>query len=55
MCIEEQRDGLSRCTLSVEDHYFNSAGLANLEACVYVGEILVAKANGAFAVFRRKC
>jgi acyl-CoA thioesterase len=112
MSIEEQRDGLSRCTLSVEDHHFNSAGivhggvlftladtamgaalyptlgpgegcatieikinffkpviagalvcaaeivsksktLANLEACVYVGEVLVAKANGTFAIFRR--
>ena len=113
MCIEEQRDGLSRCTLSVEDHHFNSAGtvhggvvstlddtsmgaalyptpgpgegcatieikinffkpviggaivcaagvvsegrnVANLEACVYVGEVLVAKANGTFAIFGRK-
>ena len=28
--------------------------IANLEACVYVGEVLVAKANGTFAIFRRK-
>jgi len=113
MRIEEQRDGLSRCTLSVEDYHFNSAGvvhggvlftladtamgaalyptlgpgetcatieikinyfkpvvagvvvcageivnkgktLANLEARVYVGEVLVAKANGSFSILRRK-
>ena len=113
ICIEEQRDGLSRCTLSVEDHHFNLAGtvhggvlftladtsmgaalyptlgpgegcatieikinffkpviggaivcaaeivskgrtVANLEACIYVGDVLVAKANGTFAIFRRK-
>ena len=28
--------------------------VANLEACVYVGELLVAKASGTFAIFRRK-
>jgi acyl-CoA thioesterase len=113
MRIEEQRDGLSRCTLSVEDYHFNSTGVvhggvlftladtamgaalyptlgpgetcatieikinyfkpvtagfvvctgeivnkgktvANLEARVYVGEILVAKANGSFSILRRK-
>ena len=113
ICVEERRDGLSRCTLSVEDLHFNSASIvhggvlftladtamgaalyptlapgegcatieikinffkpvvagavlctaeivskgrtvANLEACVYVGEVLVAKANGSFAIFRRK-
>jgi acyl-CoA thioesterase len=113
MRIEEQRDGLSRCTLSVEACHFNSAGIvhggvlftladtamgaalyptlgagetcatieikinyfkpvfagvivcageiinkgksvANLEARVYVGEVLVAKANGSFSILRRK-
>jgi acyl-CoA thioesterase len=113
MYIEGQGDGLSRCTLAVADHHFNSAGTvhggvlftladtamgaalystlgagegcatieikinffkpvvagavvctaeivnmgktaANLEACVYVGEVLVAKANGTFAILRRK-
>jgi acyl-CoA thioesterase len=113
ICVEEHRDGLSRCTLSIEDLHFNSASIvhggvlftladtamgaalyptlgpdegcatieikinffkpvvagavvctaaivskgrtvANLEACVYVGEVLVAKANGTFAIFRRK-
>jgi acyl-CoA thioesterase len=111
--IEEQRDGRSRCTLLVEDHHFNSAGIvhggalftladtamgaalyptlapgegcatievkisyfkpvvagavvcagkivnrgrtvASLEACLHAGEVLVAKANGTFAVFQRK-
>ena len=113
MRIEEQRDGRSRCALSVEHYHFNSAGIvhggvlftladtamgaalyptlspgescatieikinyfkpvvagaivciaeivnkgktvANLEACVYAGEVLVAKANGSFSVFKRR-
>ena len=29
MRIEEQRDGLSRCTLPVEDYHFNSAGVVH--------------------------
>jgi acyl-CoA thioesterase len=28
--------------------------VANLEACVYAGEVLVAKANGSFAILTRK-
>lgn len=28
--------------------------VANLEACVYAGDILVAKANGSFSIFKRK-
>jgi acyl-CoA thioesterase len=28
--------------------------IANLEACVYAGDILVAKANGSFSIFKRK-
>jgi acyl-CoA thioesterase len=28
--------------------------VANLEACVYAGEVLVAKANGSFSIFKRK-
>lgn len=111
--IEQQDGGRSRCTLLVEGHHFNSAGIvhggalftladtamgaalyptlapgegcatieikisyfkpvlagavvctaeivnrsrtvASLEACIQAGEVLVAKANGTFAVFQRK-
>ena len=113
MRIEQPRDGQSRCTLSVEGHHFNSAGIvhggvlftladtamgaalyptlgpgegcatieikinyfrpgtagalvctgqivnrgrtvANLEACVHAGDVLVAKANGTFSILRRR-
>jgi len=69
ICIEEQRDGFSRCRLSIEDHHFNSASIvhggvlftladtamgAALSPTLGSGEGLVAKANGTFAIFRRK-
>jgi acyl-CoA thioesterase len=28
--------------------------VANIESCVYLGDVLVAKANGSFSIFKRK-
>ena len=113
MRFERPRDGRSRCTLAIEEHHFNSAGMvhggvlftladtamgaalhstlapgescatiemkinyfkpvvagvivctaeivnkgrtiASLESSLHVDDVLVAKANGTFSIFRRK-
>jgi acyl-CoA thioesterase len=44
-------DGTLVCTSEIINR---GKTVANLEACVYAGEVLVAKANGSFSIFKRK-
>jgi acyl-CoA thioesterase len=43
--------GLMVCTSKIVNR---GKSVANIESCVYSGEVLVAKANGSFSIFKRK-
>jgi acyl-CoA thioesterase len=43
--------GLIVCTSEIVNR---GKSVANIESCVYSGEVLVAKANGSFSIFKRK-
>jgi acyl-CoA thioesterase len=45
------RHGLMVCTSDIVNR---GKTVANVESCVYSGEVLVAKANGSFSIFKRK-
>jgi len=46
--VQEQRDGHSRMSLVVN----RGRAVANLDSRLYVGETLVAQANGNYAIFK---
>jgi acyl-CoA thioesterase len=43
--------GLIVCTSEIVNR---GKSVANIESCVYSGDVLVAKANGSFSIFKRK-
>jgi acyl-CoA thioesterase len=45
------RHGLMVCTSEIVNR---GKSVANVESCVYSGDVLVAKANGSFSIFKRK-
>jgi acyl-CoA thioesterase len=45
------RHGLMVCTSEIVNR---GKSVANVESCVYSGDVLMAKANGSFSIFKRK-